>query len=125
MPKCFYTALLLLAVALSVWGQAGANKGQISGTVFDKNQAVVPNARITLKSGDTGVVRDAQTGDQGQYQFLLLDPGRYEITVTASGLATKVLTDVIVTVGSAINLPVKRAPARGILGGDVQPVQLQ
>src|SRR5439155_5365742 len=54
----------------------------------------------------TGVVREARSGEQGQYQFLLVDPGRYEMTVEAPGLATRMLKDVVVNVGSSINLPV-------------------
>src|SRR2546427_12412338 len=83
MPRGFRFAVLLLAAALSVWGQASANKGQISGTVFDRNQAVVPNAKVTLKSADSCVVRVARSGAQVQHQFLLLDPGSHEMTVEA------------------------------------------
>ncbi|MBX9601540.1 MAG: TonB-dependent receptor [Bryobacteraceae bacterium] len=106
------TILRVLLGALLVSGlfaQTAANKGQIVGTVFDQNQAVIPNAKVTIKSVATGAVRELTTGGEGRFQALLLDPGTYEVRVNAPGFAEAVFTGVIVNVGSSVDLPVSVA----------------
>ena len=102
-----WTCLLAgLVFSSALWGQADANKGQILGTVSDPNQAVIPNAKVTVKNQDTGLVRELATNESGQFRAVLLDPGRYEVRVEVQGFAPSVLKDVEVNVGSAVNLPV-------------------
>ncbi|HYL38811.1 MAG TPA: TonB-dependent receptor [Bryobacteraceae bacterium] len=98
--------LAVLLLPLGLWAQADANKGQIAGTVFDPNQAVVPNAKVTIKNIATGAVRELTTGDAGQFRAVLLDPGTYDVSVEASGFAPANFKGVTVNVGSAADLPV-------------------
>jgi hypothetical protein len=91
---------------ICLWGQADANKGQIAGTVYDPNQAVVPDAKVTIKNSQTGVTRQINTNETGQFRAVLLDAGVYDVTVEKSGFAQAVLTGVILNVGSAVDLPV-------------------
>ncbi|PWU01363.1 MAG: hypothetical protein C5B51_22890 [Terriglobia bacterium] len=100
--------LLLLAIASAVPGfaQADANKGQIAGTVYDQRQGSVPNAKITIRNTATGATRDVTTGMEGEFRAVLLDPGTYDVSVNAPGFAPTQLQGVVVSVGSAINLPV-------------------
>jgi hypothetical protein len=86
--------------------QSDANKGQISGTVYDARQAVIPNAAINIRNVQTGASRDLTTNDSGQFRAVLLDPGKYEVTVKAPGFADSRLTDITLNVGSAVDLPV-------------------
>ena len=64
-----------LACAGLAFGQADANKGQISGTVFDPKQAAVPNAKIHVKNVTTNAAREVTSGATGEYRAVLLDPG--------------------------------------------------
>jgi hypothetical protein len=98
--------LAVLLFPIGLWAQADANKGQIAGTVFDPNQAVVPNAKVTVKDTATGAVRQLTTSDAGQFRAVLLNPGTYEVTVEAPGFAQSVFKDVVLNVGSAVDLPV-------------------
>jgi hypothetical protein len=71
----------------------------ILGTVSDPSGATVPNATVTLKNPDTGLVRRAQTDASGIYQFLSVPVGeRYILQVEAQGFRTSVQTGLKLTV---------------------------
>ena len=96
----------LLASSLALFGQSDANKGQISGTVADAMHGVIVGAKIAVKSPTTGASRELQTGPEGQFRAVLLDPGIYDVTITANGFAPATFSHVILNVGSVVDLPV-------------------
>jgi hypothetical protein len=59
--------------------------GQISGTITDSTGAVVPNLKVVLKSLDKGTQQETKTNSTGAYQFSLLPPGNYTVSVDATG----------------------------------------
>ena len=106
----FTGALLMMAFpfvsTLTLSGQANANKGQISGVVTDPSQAAVVGAKVAIKNTGTGAARQVVTGGAGQYQAVLLDPGTYDVSVSAAGFAEAVFTGLVVNVGSVADLNV-------------------
>ncbi len=72
-------ALLLPGVLLA---QSTTN-GAISGTVTDPTGAVLPDIVVHLKSNDRGNTAEVKTNGQGFYQFPLLEPGTYTISISA------------------------------------------
>ncbi|MFN7923209.1 MAG: carboxypeptidase regulatory-like domain-containing protein [Bryobacteraceae bacterium] len=96
----------LLALSAALLAQTDANKGQISGVVLDANQAVIPNVPVKVRNTATGLERQMNTNEAGQYRAVLLDPGAYDIEATASGFAPAKIEGVQVTVGSAIVLDI-------------------
>jgi hypothetical protein len=99
--------LLTVLCVCGLWAQSDANKGQIAGTVYDAKEAVIPNARVTIRNLQTGLSRELATTDVGQFRAVLLDPGRYEVTIKAAGFADSKLTDITLNVGSSVDLPVR------------------
>lgn len=93
-----------LAMSVSLWGQTDANKGQISGTVYDAAQAVVPNAKVTVRRAETGFERVVLTNSVGQYRVVLLDPGLYTVTAEKTGFAPRTAEGVLVTVGASVGV---------------------
>jgi len=59
--------------------------GGIAGVVSNPKNAVVPNATVTLTSSAKGTTQTTATSDTGTYQFGLLDPGSYTVTVDMNG----------------------------------------
>jgi hypothetical protein len=108
--RCFVIILfsLLLVVTPNAFSQA-AGVGTITGTVMDANKAPLANAHITLRSTDTGSERQITANDEGIYTATLLQPGVYEMTVTATGFATVTRKAIVLTVGQSLtvdyNLP--------------------
>jgi hypothetical protein len=81
------TGLALLTLALaSLFGQT--EKAQLSGTVTDRSNAVVPGANIAVTNSAVGVKRTTQTNDAGNYVVPFLDPATYELTVQKDGFRT-------------------------------------
>jgi hypothetical protein len=60
----------------------------LEGVVTDPTGAVVPEATVTLTNTDTGVSQVATTGSRGEYRFLSVAPGPYEVTASGKGFAS-------------------------------------
>ncbi|HWC01106.1 MAG TPA: carboxypeptidase-like regulatory domain-containing protein, partial [Bryobacteraceae bacterium] len=75
--------LAIVPAFLPVRAQTGA--GTIRGTVQDASQAVVPGAKIRLTNQDTNVTQESTSSAAGIYYFGGLQPGRYQVSVEASG----------------------------------------
>ncbi|HSB17730.1 MAG TPA: TonB-dependent receptor [Bryobacteraceae bacterium] len=76
----FLAVFIVVAVA---WPQAGVST--VRGTARDPSQAVVPAATVKLTNIDTNVTRTTKTNDVGIFAFPSVIPGRYRITIEASG----------------------------------------
>jgi len=85
-----FTTLLTLSATFL---QAQAT-GSLSGTVTDKAGAVVPNAKVTVSSQGTGVVRESVTDGAGHYLLPLLPVADFTIQVESQGFQTASQKDV-------------------------------
>lgn len=100
------SASLLVALATGVRAQSDANRGQIVGTIYDQQQALVPDAAVKVTNVETGLARSVTTNAAGQYRVVLLDAGRYELSVEKAGFAPGKLTGIVLNVGSSVGLDV-------------------
>ncbi len=96
--------ILLFVGALLVWGQADANKAQLSGTVFDPKGAVVPGAAIKITNTATGFLRELKSGAEGQYRAVQLDPSTYQVVAESAGFAPSTLTGIELSVGASLSI---------------------
>ena len=89
-PSLPLRILAICAVLLAFCAVANSQTatGQFNGHVFDQNGAVVPGATVTLLDAQTNLSRSTQTNGEGLYQFPLLPPGAYKISVTQNGFDT-------------------------------------
>jgi len=90
-------AFSLLAGVLLVCASANAQlagKGAISGTVFDATGAAIPGASITATNTATAIAVTTTSTSAGDYSFSALDPGKYNVTVTANGFETLAQKDI-------------------------------
>ncbi len=105
--KSFYSklagflTLLALIVAFSGIAMSQTETGAVGGVITDPSGAVVPKAKVLLKSTGTGAERSTVTEDNGTYLFTNVLPGVYTVTVEFTGFA-KVERRVQVTVGSRV-----------------------
>jgi hypothetical protein len=86
------------------WGQS--NQGAIAGTVLDPSGFAVANASINAIGVDTGSQYHAISTGAGIYSFPSVNPGAYNVTVTATGFKKETRSHVVVQVGttSALNI---------------------
>src|SRR5579863_620145 len=84
---CCVLASLVVALTATTLAQ-NIVTGGISGTVMDQTGAIVPNATVTPKSNSTGVVETTTTSAAGLYNFPLLKPGPYSVSISLTGFHT-------------------------------------
>ncbi|MCI0622463.1 MAG: TonB-dependent receptor [Acidobacteria bacterium] len=87
---------VLVVVSLASFAQAQFRAG-IQGVVTDPNDALVPDATVTLTSNETNVRRSTTTSESGVYTISGLAPGAYKLSVEKVGFSKKVLEDVRVS----------------------------
>src|ERR1017187_5685214 len=81
------TWLIVLALLLTFGGIrafAQANS-ELTGVVTDTTAAVVSAASVVLTDPATAYTRATTSGSTGLYDFAGLNPGNYNLTVTAKG----------------------------------------
>jgi hypothetical protein len=115
----FAVVLVLLLVLLIGATQLAAQTtttGDISGVVTDPSNAVVPDAKVSIKDNSKGNSQEAKTNKDGAYHFYLLTPGQYTLVVNAPGFEMST-RQVAVIVGQ-----IQTADLRLTLGASTQTV---
>src|ERR1700722_13568054 len=103
-------ALIICLVIVAGPAFAQSNYGEIAGAVHDPQAGVVPGAKITITSTETGLVRTVTTPDNGSFRFPALPAGIYSLSAEKSGFALakveriEVLVDETATVEVALAL---------------------
>jgi len=98
---CLFAASLLFAQT---------NRGGISGTVFDQQGAVVPNAALTIVNVGTGQQFAVTTGPSGSYSISNLDPVTYRIEAQAAGFKKAVVENVKVDTATTVTRNINLQP---------------
>ena len=75
--------VLSLGFVAAVFGQS--TFGEFVGTVYDPTGAVVPTCIVKARNLGTSATRSTLTGDSGGYTLTNMEPGEYELTMTAPG----------------------------------------
>ena len=78
----------------------------IRGIVTDPSGAGVPGAEIKATNTQTQVSSTVISQDDGNFDFLSLPPGRYEVSVTKAGFRTTTAHNITLTLNQVYNLPV-------------------
>ncbi len=97
--------LSLLMLSGSVPAQSSASS--VNGTVVDQQGKAVSGATVTLTSNDTNTVRTITAGENGSFQFSLVQPGAYQIEASAAGFKKGVITDLRALVSKATNVTIE------------------
>jgi Carboxypeptidase regulatory-like domain len=112
--SCFRkaSATSILALATLILGSAAlstpralaqnvsVNGGSIQGTISDPSGASVANASVVIASKETGFSKSLTTDGAGYYSLGPLNPGSYQVTVTAPGFE-KTVIETVIRVGTA------------------------
>ena len=124
-----FVVSLLIATFLVAAAVAQTNQGAIAGNVFDPSGAVVPNAKIVAKDRNTGTSYEVQSSSAGAYRFPNLNVGSYDVTATAPGFKSAVLTGVLVqpatTAAIDIHLQTGTVTENVTVNADVPTVQTE
>src|SRR5215831_8768706 len=102
--KVWYIAAALLAALTIPLLPGQIQTGRIVGTVYDPNKAVVPNAAVTVTNRDTKQEQRVSTNGTGNYVVPALNPGLYDIKVSAPGFRTIAQSAIEMQVGKDLLL---------------------
>jgi hypothetical protein len=84
--------------------QAQTATGQINGTLKDASGAVIPGAKVTLSSEQTGLTRETQSNATGDYTFPLLPVGVYSVTAETPGFQAARRTQITLNVNQTLRV---------------------
>ncbi len=73
----------------------------MNGTVSDESGAVLPGARVIVRSLETGATRELMTDNNGWYSAPSISVGSYEITTEKPGFRSQVKTGISLAVGQS------------------------
>jgi hypothetical protein len=100
-------AAAFIFTAMEAAAQVGGNVG---GVVRDNTGGVIPGATMTITNTNTGVSQTLQTGAEGNYRAVNLQPATYEISVEVSGFSTlKRIVQVMVGTDVTVDFSLKMA----------------
>jgi hypothetical protein len=97
------TTFLLLIQAVAF---AQTDTGRITGTITDANGGLVSGAIVVVRNERTGEQRTAVASAEGIYQLPALRASNYSVKVTATNFAAATITNVQISVGQELNLPI-------------------
>ena len=85
-------ALLLGNLAAPLRAQESLATGMIRGIIIDQTGVTVTGAHIKLtRDDDKSAVLETDSDEDGQFLFVNVAPGPFELTISSDGLATQVL----------------------------------
>ncbi len=84
--RSIFSLAFIVSLSYIALGQS-LTAGNVSGTVRDPNNAVVPNANVTIENAVTSYKQTTTTGTDGTFHFNNVPFNTYVLTTQASGFA--------------------------------------
>src|SRR5579859_5773050 len=108
--KNVFLSGIVFAVALFLTGASlraqTSSTATVTGTVFDKSGATVPNAKVDLEDVDTKAKNSTTSGGDGVFTFPSVRPGNYNLAVSGKGFRQSVVSGIKVEVGKSATVNV-------------------
>ena len=98
-PKRLFAGLLVAGAAL-----AQTSGGVFRGEVRDASSAIIPQAKISIRSNDNGTEAIAESNGEGLYLTPTLIPGSYVLTATKPGFKTEIFGPVTLQVNNTVRV---------------------
>jgi hypothetical protein len=89
---------------MAAFAQSQLGTGALSGVVRDPSGGAVPGAKIVVTNMETGLVRQIDSNDAGQFMAPVLPPGKYKLQVAKEGFAQMETDDIDVSVGGTATM---------------------
>ena len=114
-------AIVFLAAMLSHAPRASAQStsGRVRGTITDTSGAAVSGANLSLIDEATNVTRNTVSGSNGEYIFLEIPVGTYDLTVVQQGFKRYERKGVVIDLNEVVSLDI---PLQ--VGGSTETVEV-
>src|SRR5436309_10293542 len=80
-------AIMVFALGSNLAFAQSTTTGAIYGTAFDSSGAVLPNAKVDVRNAATNATVSTTSDDAGLFRVTNLQPGPYEVKVSAPNFA--------------------------------------
>ncbi len=97
-------ALSVMALLLVPSGADGQTQATLVGSVTDQTGGAIPGATITVTNLGTGIERQVESNEAGQYRVFPLNPGPYSVQAESAGFKTQVRSDVVLQVADVLEV---------------------
>ncbi|MBM3740933.1 MAG: carboxypeptidase regulatory-like domain-containing protein [Acidobacteria bacterium] len=97
-------SVLMAGAVMALSANAQVSTGELIGTVTDSSGAAIGKAKLAATNAATGVVRETESGDTGDYIMTLLPPGTYTVSVEAAGFRKTVQNEVRLQINQRLRL---------------------
>ena len=118
--KRVLVGLLACVLSSGISAFAQSTFGSIVGTVKDQSGSVVPGATVTLVNTGSSATHTTTSSASGNYEFLNLDAGIYQVTVAANGFKDAVFDHLVLQARDT-----QRIDASLAVGSAAQTVEVQ
>jgi hypothetical protein len=112
MSRLTFFLALIVCIGLSLMLCAGpvaaqtASSGSVTGLVSDPQGAAVPGADVTLTDISTSGKQTTSTNESGRYNFPVVHPAIYDITVSKTGFKVAKMSQQRVSIGLVLTVNV-------------------
>ena len=111
--------MLMILPAIAPLHAQTLTAGKVVGVVTDATGAVIPKAQVQLTNISTNAVQAVTTNASGEYNFPVVNPGNYTITVKMTGFRVATVSNLTVEVEKTATVPVKLE-----VGGETETVEV-
>ncbi len=109
----------LAAIAMAPFAGAQSTGGRIRGTVTDPSGGAVSGAAVQLISEATHATREVQSGANGEYIFVEVPVGSYELDLSAQGFKKYVHKGIVLDLNQVVSVDIALQ-----LGGSTEVVEV-
>jgi hypothetical protein len=119
-------AICVVFVILAATVKAQFDTATVLGTVIDPSGAVVPRCHVSLRNTSTAIVQTALTDELGQFRFIDVPAGPYQLQLNAQGFAATAATfEVAVGARQRVDVQLKVASANTSVTATAEAAQLE
>ena len=116
---CAVAGLVATAMICVTGANAQSTGGRIRGTVTDPSGGAVVGAKVSLLNEANGTQRDSQASATGEYIFLEVPVGNYQVQVNHPGFKKYLRKGIVVNLNEVVNLDIPL-----VVGGSTETVEV-
>src|SRR5882672_9834096 len=102
-----FATVLAMALGLAApFAGAQSTGGRIRGTVMDTSGAAIAAAKVSVINEATHTTRETEAGAGGEYIFLEIPVGTYEVDAQSAGFKKYVRKGIVLNLNEVVNLDI-------------------